>query len=79
MERWLETDETLTELEHLELMDQDSQKLGLTFLNLLSTTLEVNPTQDNHWKEFVLAMSFSQDLLASLTHAIATPLSDDWL
>jgi len=58
-------------------MDQDSQRLGLTFLNLLSTTPEVNPTQDNHWKEFVLAMSFSRDLLVSLTHAIATPLADD--
>jgi len=49
----------------------------LTFLNLLSTTPEANSTQDNHWKEFVLAMSFSRDLLASLTHAIAHPLADD--
>jgi len=58
-------------------MDQDGQRLGLTFLNFLSTTPEVNPTQDNLWKQFVLAMSFSRDLLASLTHAIATPLADD--
>jgi len=72
-----ETGEALMDPERLGLMDQDSQRLGLTFLNLLSTTPEVNPTQDNHWKEFVLAMSFSRDLLASLTHAIATPLADD--
>jgi len=72
-----ETGEAPTDPEHLALMDQDSQRLGLTFLNLLSTVPEANPTQDNHWKEFVLAMSFSGDLLASLTHAIATPLADD--
>jgi len=72
-----ETGETPTDPERLELMDLDSQRLGLTFLKLLSTTPEVNPTPDNHWKEFVLAMSFSRDLLASLTHAIANPLADD--
>ena len=42
-----ETCEALTDPERLELMDQDSQRLGLTLLNLLSTTPEVNPTQDN--------------------------------
>jgi len=72
-----ETGEALTDPGHLELMDQDSQRLGLTFLNLLSTTPETNPTQDNHWKEFVSTMSFSRDLLASLIHAIANPLADD--
>jgi len=72
-----ETGEARIDPERLERRDQDSQKLGLTFLNLLSTTPEANPTQDNHWKEFVLAMSFSRDLLASLTHAIAHPLADD--
>jgi len=72
-----ETGGALTDPEHLGLMDLDSQRLALTFLNLLSTVPEANPTQDNHWKEFVLAMSFSGDLVASLTHAIATPLADD--
>jgi len=72
-----ETGDSLIDPERLERMDQDSQRLGLTLLNLLSTTPEANPTQDNHWKEFVLAMSFSRDLLASLTHAIANPLADD--
>jgi len=64
-------DKALKNPERLKLMDQDSQRLGLKLLNLLSTAVEVNPTQDNHWREFVLAMSFSRDLLASLTHAVA--------
>ena len=72
-----ETGDSPIDPERLERMDQDSQRLGLTLLNLLSTTPEANPTQDNHWKEFVLAMSFSRDLLASLTHAIANPLADN--
>jgi len=66
-----EMDKALKDPERLKLMDQDSQRLGLKLLNLLSTAVEVNPTQDNHWREFVLAMSFSRDLLASLTHAVA--------
>jgi len=72
-----ETGEAITDPESRERRDQDSQRLGLTLLNLFSTTPEANPTQDNHWKEFVLAMSLSRDLLASLTHAIANPLADD--
>jgi len=72
-----ETGEDLIDPERLEQWDQDSQRLGFSFLNLLSTTPEANPLHDNHWKEFVLAMSFSRDLLASLTHAIAHPLMDD--
>jgi len=67
-----ETGEALTDLEHQALMDQDSQRLGLSFLNPLSTAPEPNPIQDNIWKEFMVAMSFSGDLLTSLTHAIAT-------
>jgi len=63
--------------ECLERRDQDSQRLGFSLLNLLSTTLEANPQEDRHWKEFVLAMSFSRDLLAALTQAIAHPLTDD--
>ena len=70
-------DKALKDPERLKLMDQDSQRLGLKLQNLLSTAAEVNPTQDNHWREFVLAMSFSRDLLASLTHAVAYPLADD--
>jgi hypothetical protein len=70
------TGEDPIDLERLEQWDQDSQRLGFSFLNLLSTTPEANPLHDNHWKEFVLAMSFSRDLLASVTHAIAHPLMD---
>jgi len=72
-----ETGEALTDREHQALLDQDSQRLGLSFLNLLSTAPEPNPIQDNIWKEFMVAISFSGDLLTSLTHAIATPLTDD--
>jgi len=72
-----ETGEAPTDLEHQALMDQDSQRLGLTFLNLLSTAPESNPMQDHIWKDFMLALSFSGDLLTSLTHAIAIPLADD--
>jgi len=72
-----ETGEALTDLEHQALMDQDSQRLGLTFLNLLNTAPESNPMQDHICKDFMLAMSFSGDLLTSLTHAIAIPLADD--
>jgi len=71
------TGEALTDLEHKALLDQDSQRLGLSFLNLLSTAPEPNPMQDNIWKEFMAAISFSGDLLTSLIHAIATPLTDD--
>jgi len=73
----VETCEGLADPERLEQWDRDSQRLGFSFLNLLSTTPEANPTHDNHWREFVLAMSFSRDLLASLTHAIAHPLTDN--
>jgi len=72
-----ETGAGLIDPERLEQWDQDSQRLGFSFLNLLSTTPEANPSHDNHWKEFVLVMSFSRDLLASLTHAIAHLLTDD--
>jgi len=58
-------------------MDEDSQRLGLTLLNLLNTASKSNPMQDQTWKEFMLALSFSRDLLTSLTHAIAIPLADD--
>jgi len=33
--------------------------------------------QDDVWKGFMLALSFSGDLLTSLTHAITNPLADD--
>ena len=66
----------LIDLKRLERWDQESQRWGFSFLNLLGTTPEANPSHDNHWKEFVLAMSFSRDLLASVTHAIAHPLMD---
>ena len=72
-----EMDKALTDPEGLKRMDQESQRLGLKLLNLLSTTPEVNPTQDNHWREFVLAMSFSRNLLAFLTHAVAYQLADN--
>ena len=55
------TGEALTDLEHKALLDQDSQRLGLSFLNLLSTAPEPNPMQDNIWKEFMVAISFSGD------------------
>jgi len=72
-----ETVEALTDLEHQALMDQDSQRLGLTLLNLLSTAPEPYPIQDKIWRDFMLAMSFSRDLITSLTHAIATALAGD--
>jgi len=72
-----ETGESLTDLEHQALIYQDSQRFGLTLLNLLSTAPESNPTQDHIWKDFMLALSFSGDLLTSLTHAITNPLADD--
>ena len=59
----------------LEMWDRESQQLGFSFLNLLSTTPDANPTQDDQWREFVLAMSLSSNLLASLTHAISYPLT----
>jgi len=71
------TGESPTDLEHQVLIDQDSQRLGLTLLNLLNTAPETNPTQDDAWKGFMLALSFSGDLLTSLTHAITNPLADD--
>jgi len=70
------TGEGRADPESLERRDRDSQQLGFSFLNLLSTTPEANPTQENHWREFVLAMSLSRNLHASLTHAIAYPLAD---
>jgi len=72
-----DTGESLTDLEHQALIDQDSQRLGLTLLNILSTAPETTPTQDDVWKGFMLALSFSRDLLTSLTHAITNPLADE--
>ena len=66
----------LIDLKRLERWDQEGQRWGFSFLNLLGTTPEAHPSHDNHWKEFVLAMSFSRDLLASVTQAIAHPLMD---
>jgi len=69
--------EPLTDLEHHALMDEDSQRLGLTLLNLLNTEPKTNPMQGDAWKGFMLALSFSGDLLTSLTHAITNPLVED--
>ena len=69
--------EPLTDLEHQALMDEDSQRLGLTLLNLLNTEPKTNPMQGDAWKGFMLALSFSGDLLTSLTHAITNPLAED--
>ena len=71
-----DTGESLTDLEHQALIDQDSQRLGLTLLNLLNTAPETNLTQGDAWKGFMLALSFSGDLLTPLTHAITNPLAD---
>jgi len=68
---------SLTDLEYQALIDEDSQRLGLTLLNLLNTEPETNPMQGDAWKGFMLALSFSGDLLTSLTHAITNPLADD--
>jgi len=69
--------ESLTDLKPQTLIDEDSQRLGLTLLNLLNTEPETNPMQGDAWKGFMLALSFSGDLLTSLTHAITNPLADD--
>jgi len=69
--------ESLTDLEHQALIDEDSQRLGLILLNLLNIEPKTNPTQGDAWKGFMLALSFSGDLLISLTHAITNPLADD--
>jgi len=70
-------EESLTDLKLQAQIDEDSQRLGLTLLNLLNTEPKTNPTQGDAWKGFVLSLSFSGDLLTSLTHAITNPLSDD--
>jgi len=72
-----EEGEPLTDLEHQALMDEDSQRLGLTLLNLLNTEPKTNPLQGDVWKGFMLALSFSGDLLTSLIHAVTNPLADD--
>jgi len=69
--------EPLTDLEHQALMDEDSQRLGLALLNLLNTEPKTNPMQGDAWKGFMLALSFSGDLLTSLTHAITNLLAED--
>ena len=66
-----------TDLEHQALMDEDSQRLGLTLLNLFNTEPKTNPMRGDAWNSFMLALSFSGDLLASLTHAITNPLAED--
>jgi len=40
-----EVGEPLTDLQHQALMDEDSQRLGLTLLNLLNTEPKTNPMQ----------------------------------
>jgi len=66
-----------TDLEHQALMDEDSQRLGLTLLSLLNTEPKTNPLKEDAWIGFMLALSFSGDLLTSLAHAIKNPLVDD--
>jgi len=72
-----EEGEPLTNLKHQALRDEDSQRLGLTLLNLLNTKSQTNPMLNDAWKGFMLALSFSGDLLTSLTYAITNPLAED--
>jgi len=69
--------ESLTDLQHQALIDEDSQRLDLMLLNLLNTEPETTPMPGDALKGFMLALSFSGDLLTSLTHAITNPLADD--
>jgi len=68
--------ESLTDLQHQALIDEDSQRLDLMLLNLLNTEPETTPMPGDALK-VMLALSFSGDLLTSLTHAITNPLADD--
>jgi len=58
-------------------MDEDSERLGLQLLSLLRTGPKIISLKEDAWKSFMLALSFSGDLLTSLTHAITNPLADD--
>jgi len=72
-----EKGEPLTDPTHQARRDEDSQRLGMTLLTLLSTEPQTNPMQGDAWKGFMLALSFSGDLLTSLTYAITNPLAED--
>jgi len=72
-----EKGEPPTDPTHQTRRDEDSQRLGQTLLTLLNTELQTNPMQGDAWKGFMLALSFSGDLLTSLTYAITNPLAED--